>query len=646
MRSNRACERCRSRKVKCINDGSNQQPCRDCASLDLKCVYVPIGKQGLFRSGRVTKPTSWKPNTLIFPSVIPRAAKVLTGDETDRVRCKIPSKKILIEAGEIFFKNQYQGIFPFIHKPTFTSTLQSSEFNLQAYMQQSDFNQYPVPLAFPEPIVILAMLALCARFHSDLIQQYGDFDESRPHEIGRSRSTRDGPSASKYFGWHARQMLLDDFDRPSIQRIQALVMLSSHEWGECNVARSFMYVGIASRMALIMGLGYNEGPGYNNEVVMDSGDIQGMDFVMKEMGRRTIWSCFMMDRCIASGRRRSPSLLVGDIQIALPCIENDFYFGFSSGGLTYRNLLDIVEGRKSPRKPVSHFAFTILLFELWHDIARWTGERDVRKDSELPWDPLSQFFRLSSRLDNWSQLPNELKWSQRNLHAHVASQSAGSFGYLNSMYFLCRIFLNREYMFLRPRNCPAGWWKNNMTQLIGATSEGLKLISAMASMDVAVIAPFTGFEVFTFTGMSSYLNAYLFDPHVNSISNVLSLLGLEQSGTLKTELPDLYKVGQSLLRKWKLSWGIATVWEKMLSKIHTDLASALETGSFPQEVKDYGRGEVFNDEYSTRGIEIMKISSIAEEQPLVASGDSLLEVMSPSWLDGWDSFREINELWR
>ena len=89
-------------------------------------------------------------------------------------------------------------------------------------------------------------------------------------------------NASKYFGWHARKLLR--FDEPSIERVQALCILSSHEWGEGNASRSYMYVGIAARMALILGL--------DDEPKPEAGLSDTENFIRMEMKRRNVVSVY------------------------------------------------------------------------------------------------------------------------------------------------------------------------------------------------------------------------------------------------------------------------------------------------------------------------------------------------------------------
>lgn len=54
--------------------------------------------------------------------------------------------------------------------------------------------------------------------------------------------------------------------------------------------------------------------------------LESQAFVSREIKRRTMWSCFILDRYLSSGRAR-PQMSVETLHIQLPCSEEDFRFG-------------------------------------------------------------------------------------------------------------------------------------------------------------------------------------------------------------------------------------------------------------------------------------------------------------------------------
>lgn len=54
--------------------------------------------------------------------------------------------------------------------------------------------------------------------------------------------------------------------------------------------------------------------------------MEPQDFIDREIKRRTMWSCFILDRYLSTGRSR-PHMDVTTLEIQLPCSEDDFRFG-------------------------------------------------------------------------------------------------------------------------------------------------------------------------------------------------------------------------------------------------------------------------------------------------------------------------------
>ena len=72
-----------------------------------------------------------------------------------------------------------------------------------------------------KPILAVAILALTARFMPDLVESHGSVQD-----------------ACDYFGNAIRAELLLEADKPSLDKIHALLFLSLHEWGSGRGARA------------------------------------------------------------------------------------------------------------------------------------------------------------------------------------------------------------------------------------------------------------------------------------------------------------------------------------------------------------------------------------------------------------------------
>ncbi|KAH3662558.1 hypothetical protein OGAPHI_005810 [Ogataea philodendri] len=566
-RTKLACNHCRELKLRCINEGNDRLPCQRCQRLQNQCTYTPTASQLRKKTRVLPIPSKTEKRRNQVPSLV------------------LPEKPLWGKIAETFFHNQYQGIFPFVHGPSFKEFLESPDFSpatyLAEYSQRADDETM---LKWPDPLVLLGILALCARLVPTLTVQYGAFDENKSPEsfvpgikLNKSRSA--SSCASKYFAWHARSLLKDVFDRPSVQRVQALTMLSSHEWGEKNVARSFLYVGIAARMSLVLGLGEINSLSYKHE----AGDVK-TTFLVNEMKRRTLWSVYMMDRCISSGRNRSSSIRIDDINVALPCTEQAWVAGLPVNCMTYQELQRCVDndGEIPGPENLTACCFTILAFEIWAKIAKWAGEGGARAESKDPWTEDSTYFQLSRDLNNLeANLPSSLKYDPANLVTQISEHSAGSFGYLHSILFLSRVFLNREYFFLSPELLAKGWWAGSTRKLLDAIRKSSSLINTLSSLGLMVVAPFTGFEIFTNAGTALYFAA--FPP------TVLETHLVSESDALRDEFKEISLQNIRLLRKWGDVWTLASNWEDWITDMRGIFGTqSPESRSLRNGLLDYG----------------------------------------------------------
>lgn len=554
----------------------------------------------------------------------------------------------------MFFGNQYQGIFPFIHKPSFMDFLQADSFNPETYIAEytswAKSESYMSSLSYPEPVLLLSILALCSRLHHGTSLAYGRFLENdlpeyfvpdtsvweRPAQKRLSIDVVSASNASNYFGWHARRLIKEVFDSPTVQRIQAFTLLSSHEWGEGNNSRSFLYIGIAARMALLLGLG-NETTELDDEI-----DDINIRQVVIESKRRTIWSVYMMDRCNSSGRQRSPAIRIDDIRINLPALESDFIFGNANLSMTYQQLKSrLCSSTDNSTVEVSLVGFTIMMFESWARIAKWVGEVGAKYETDSPWLPESTFYDLSRSIDRVEELlPLNFKLTNFNLKMHMQLGTAIHFGYFHGLLLTCRIFLNREYLFCNPSSFPEGWWKNLIVQLLRSLEQLTSTMETLRPKNLMVIAPFTGFEIFTCVVTAFYFCAF---PNEILLENMpieeYGIHGtLEEIAAWKFKYKKLALNCLELLSSWSLAWELGRKWQKLSVKLGVLFGQLAQSGSsefnsdcLRHSMQDYGSSEVLEVYSPRRGVnpqdkserEIFRLLSKAEDQSQLNSGNSL-----------------------
>lgn len=226
---------------------------------------------------------------------------------------------------------------PFLHPPTFRKSLH--HFNLQSAPSDSPSAGQPTAPKIGNPLLLLAFLALTARFHPGLVSYHSP--QTRP---------TNPLVASEYYAAAAKSRLFGgsgEFLRsPNLERVQATLMLGLHEWGMCRGYSAWILVGDAVRAAQALGLQFehdlDDMPqarsmalnteakhlGINPDAPGSKiAAMRGEAFVEQEVKRRTFWSCFIMDRYLSSGKYRPQILTVQDLRIQLPSSDRAFLFG-------------------------------------------------------------------------------------------------------------------------------------------------------------------------------------------------------------------------------------------------------------------------------------------------------------------------------
>jgi hypothetical protein len=209
--------------------------------------------------------------------------------------------------------------------------------------QSQDFGspkQAPNPLPPASHLLLLAFLALTARFHPKLVAHHSPPSATRPSNP---------LIAAQYYASACKARLAgnsgDSLGLPNVQRIQALLMLALHDWGNCQGIKAWTSLGVAMRYAQILGLQYqldldNEPQALPTALALEAAHLgigpvktprasSGLseDFIEQETRRRIFWACFNMDRYLSSGKFRPQMLNVEDIRIQLPSSEQAYLFG-------------------------------------------------------------------------------------------------------------------------------------------------------------------------------------------------------------------------------------------------------------------------------------------------------------------------------
>ncbi|KAI9797455.1 MAG: hypothetical protein M1833_005495 [Piccolia ochrophora] len=239
------------------------------------------------------------------------------------------------------FQRHFSTDLPFLHPPSFLQPLQErSASGFAPTKEAKELPQYESPAS--STLIKLALLCLTARFHPQLAAHHSPATSSQPTNPVVASENYAAALKARLAGSSGDLVSL-----PSLERIQALLMLGLHEWGMCRGITAWLYVGVAVRMSQAMGLQFevelddeplalssamsNEaqylGVRPKRHIAQRRATLAAEDFVQQEIRRRTFWSCFLMDRYLSSGKYRPQMVNVKDLRIQLPSSDRAFLFG-------------------------------------------------------------------------------------------------------------------------------------------------------------------------------------------------------------------------------------------------------------------------------------------------------------------------------
>lgn len=384
------------------------------------------------------------------------------------------------------------------------------------------------------------------------------------HLLTADRFVKDPPppfrtqtEASNAYAAHARQILQSDLETPSISRVQALLMLTGHDWGAGNGRRAWIYLGMAIRLVEVMDLTQELKVPRNRMPTRE-------EFIDAEVRRRTAWTCFLMDSLLSGGKGRKRSLTASDMNIQLPCERESFVFGEP----TCTEQLD-----RSIRMPpvslpigeIGIIGYSMRAANIWGKVARWACSEDFK--SELPWSPTSQFQQLIYELEGWkNSLPHRLQYDLFTLHSHNAVEQGQAYCYMHCIYFMSYMFLHRAYLpVLGPQHNGFGveetpnsynehremwrtWQRTSRKDLYKDSTMVLEMLEEMRTFGVYFLrglVPWIGFTIYTAVGVMLF--SYNFPT-------------AEDEPRWREKARECVIQGCTFLKEMKTQWPMADTW--------------------------------------------------------------------------------------
>ncbi|KAI1380609.1 hypothetical protein F4677DRAFT_192757 [Hypoxylon crocopeplum] len=180
-----------------------------------------------------------------------------------------------------------------------------------------------------------------------------------------------------------------DIDEPSIDALQALLLLATAFTAAGKGRKAYMLLTSAIGMAMALEL--------HREVNPQS----HITSVERETRRRLFWTCYLLDRFTACGSKRPCLISDRTILLRLPCwapspsvlpVEGDFFQNGSN--------LQHMQG--SGRKSQGSTGMLIDISRILGTTNRYLAAGGVKGDSHFPWHSLSELSKIRQDLDVWA----------------------------------------------------------------------------------------------------------------------------------------------------------------------------------------------------------------------------------------------------
>ncbi|KAK3722654.1 hypothetical protein LTR37_002224 [Vermiconidia calcicola] len=210
---------------------------------------------------------------------------------------------------------------------------------------------------------------------------------------------------------YAKQSRSDiDVDEPSIDHLQALLLLAMASFQSGKGKKSYMLLSHAISMAFALDL-HREVPLHLRFAAIE-----------REGRRKLFWTCYLMDRFTTSGSKRPP--LISDESISLrypawlPPGSQRFVDGnYFPNGSTLSHASGISSAAQGSA------AMLVEIVRILGATNRYLASGGVKGDSHFPWHAQSTLSRIRSDLDNWAASTQDAFASLDALFGQVDSVS-------------------------------------------------------------------------------------------------------------------------------------------------------------------------------------------------------------------------------
>jgi hypothetical protein len=614
-----------------VNTGVNST-CKSCQQSSRECTYPPSGASSVPK-----RPDTAGPRQEGDAEGRKRVRKLddAGGRTAERMEDALDSpvltRKVWDEIYEIF-KLHFSTEMPFLHPPTFRNRMRQASYPRDPTIPSMDTQDGKA--------LLLGVLTLTARFHPELIAHH-------------SRSGRPSPplDASEYYATALKAAFGpagSNLASPSLDGIQALLMLALYEWGQTRGLSAWVYAGIAIRLAQSLGLAYEDDtdtrtlkPNYRRNAPPLTDREEAIE---KEVRRRTLWSCFVMDRMLSAGKYR-PTMIASDkLRVQLPCTDDQFLFvhNVRTSFLT----TDWLEGedlaKANSAQDEGVLSRYLRLVEIFGRFSEWSYAGGRRTEHLPPWDPSTEFYKLRQELKEFHDaLPSNLTFTEANLSAHIEKRNATTYASLHTLYSLCKIMLHREYLPFIALRCekplgpldeptfpkdkfqvPEGFWEESAEAMFKGARNIVELVRTCHDNNALPESPQVGFAIWQAAFVCVYAAHF---EHMDTRCHLHEPREADQVNTIvKSNYYDAFavKLLKELVPRLKMAEGYVT----SLRKVH-DYYQGVKNDyydRFKQKPLGWSGGGL--EQYKTLEKELKEFGSLEDPDKTTTDGSDIADV--------------------
>lgn len=291
-----------------------------------------------------------------------------------------------------------------------------------------------------------------------------------------------------------------------------------------------------------------------------------LSFIDREIRRRTMWACFLMDRFNSSGTDRPTFIREETLKIPLPIREKNFQYDMPgptetlSGQILEPCSEDQVADAKNN---MGVAAWMIKVIALWGRIIGYLNQGGKELDPHPMWHPDSEYAKLIKEIEEF-ELPESLQYTPQNLHLHETDNMANQFLFLHISIQQNILFMNRFAV-----SSPNGNSHQDVPKSF-VTKAGAKAFAAANRISELLKDAESHFITAPFTGYCAFLSSTV---HIFGIFSGNPTLEATSKRNLGTNV--------KFIGKMKRYWGMFHWMSENLREQYRTCADAARQGNNP-----------------------------------------------------------------